>query len=517
MKEIINEVVKKYPKHFSQILQSKKYLAEKQWIIENSSIETNKFLEHIRSALYDETNICEYGNIRKLKSLKEGWRFCGHSSVCKCSENNQKQKISEYFHTEENDKRLQKIKETNIKKYGSISPFGSSEVREKAKNTILQKYGEENYFGTNEFKEKIKELNIENYGVSSFQKIHIPTDVLDILDNKLKFIEFARNKSIGEISSSLNVDNATIYYRLKKYQCENIVSSRSSFESELKKFLLENKIKYISNTRKVIPPYELDFYIPDQNFAIECNGDYWHSDIFKSKNYHHEKWKRCHQLDVKLIQIRETDWKLYNTLFKSIILKSMNKINISDTEKFNIKQISSTEAKPFLEKNHLQGFCSGISHWGAFDQNNKLISVMTIGWYNTSENRIPEIKRWATTPDDHYSFPELFIKTFDHIRTILNFNKVITLSINDWFSGYEYELAGFNKKEIVGPSCQYLINGKWENQESLSKEKLKDIYYNNPVIQKMFNDGVTEFEMINYLKILKYWDSGKIEWVWRNH
>lgn len=490
MKERIKEIIKKYPKHFSQILQSKKYLAEKHWIMENSKIESTIFSEHIRSALYHETNICLYGNTKKLKSLKEGWRFCGHSSVCKCSKESQKEKISEYFQTDENKKRLQKIKETNTEKYGCISPFGNKEIKEKAKNTILKKYGEENYFATKEFKEKIKDLNIENYGVSSFQKIHIPNETLEILDDKTKFINFASNKSIGEIASLLQVDNATIYYRLKKYQCENIVSSRSSFESELKNFLLENNIKYISNTRKIIPPYELDFYIPEKNLAIECNGDYWHSDIFKNKNYHYEKWKRCDQLNIKLIQIRETDWKLYNSLFKSIIKNYINK-NIIDTEKFNIKHIDSTVAEQFLNNNHLQGFCSGSTYLGGFDQHNTLICVMVLEWI--SENNKLEIKRWGTIENSQY--PVLFAKIFNYIKSSFNLNEIITFSRNDWFSGNEYFMSGFNKNRIIEPTCEYLIDGKW-----------RDYNYLN----------TTNYENINYLKILRYWNSGKIEWIWKS-
>lgn len=486
MKEKILLIIEKYPKHFSQILQSKKYLAEKYWILENSRIKSNIFAEHIRSALYNETNICEYGNIKKLKSLNEGWRFCGHSSVCKCSEKNQKEKISEYFQTENNNKRLEKIKHTNLKKYGSISPFGNETIRKKAKNKILEKYGEENYFATKEFKKTIKNFNIENYGVSSFQKIHIPKENLIILDDKEKFVEFSKNKSIGEIANTLNVDNATIYNRLKKYQCEKIISNRSSFESELKNFLLKNDIKYVSNTRKIIPPYELDFYMPDQNLAIECNGDYWHSDIFKEKNYHYEKWIRCDQLGIKLVQIRENDWKLYNKLFKSMIINYANK-NTVDIEKINIKQINHNEAEKFLNTNHLQGFCLGSVYLGGFDKNNNLLCVTVLEWI--SENNQLEIKRWGTI--ENSQCPILFTKIFNYIKSFFNFKDIISVTRNDWFSGNEFSISGFNKNRIIEPTCEYLIDGKWRNNDYLINEN-KD-----------------------FSKILRYWDSGKIEWIWK--
>jgi hypothetical protein len=517
MKSNIIEIINKYPKHFVQILQSKKYLDEKEWILTNSKIQSDYFIEHLRSVLYEDSNICEFGNIRHLKSLKEGWRFCAHSSKCKCSMENQKSKILEYQSTDKNKQRKQKIQNTNIKKYGSISPFGNKDIREKSKNTLIEKYGEENYFATKEFQENLLHINIKKYGVSSFKKTHIPQETLSILDNKLNFIKFATDKSIGEMSNLLNVDNTTVVSRIKKYECESIISSRSSFEADLKKFLYEEDIKYIVNSRKVISPFELDFFIPEKNIAIECNGDYWHSDIFKNKNYHYEKWKMCNDLGIQLIQIRESDWKLNANLFKSIIYQSLKIDNtpVIGARKCYIKQIDAKPARHFLEKNHLQGFCAGTSHFGGFDNNNNLVSVMTFGWTRGSKaDRRFELKRWATNKNAKY--PGLFTKTFKYAQSLLDFQQIVSFSMNDWFTGNVYYKAGFQQGQTFGPSYYYLIDNKWRHCSALTKQRIKINYSENTIIQEMLDSGATEFDLTNYLNILRYWDSGKIEWVWKN-
>ena len=68
-------------------------------------------------------------------------------------------------HGSRNYRNEEKIKQTNLKKYGSEYGFGSLEIREKIKQTNLKKYGVENVFAANEIKEKIKEQNILHHGV----------------------------------------------------------------------------------------------------------------------------------------------------------------------------------------------------------------------------------------------------------------------------------------------------------------------------------------------------------------
>src|SRR5574344_1535687 len=48
------------------------------------------------------------------------------------------------------------------------------------------------------------------------------------------------------------------------------------------------KIEVITNV-KIIPPYEIDIYIPKLQIGIEFNGDYWHSIYKKDYLYHNNK------------------------------------------------------------------------------------------------------------------------------------------------------------------------------------------------------------------------------------
>lgn len=67
--------------------------------------------------------------------------------------------------------------------------------------------------------------------------------------------------------------------------------------------------KCIKNSREIISPLELDLYYPENKIAIEFNGDYWHSDLFKDKLYHYNKFISCLNCDVLLVNIFECEWK----------------------------------------------------------------------------------------------------------------------------------------------------------------------------------------------------------------
>ncbi|MDA3779153.1 MAG: hypothetical protein PF487_02790 [Bacteroidales bacterium] len=66
-----------------------------------------------------------------------------------------------------NPETQKKIEQTNLEKYGVDNPFKSGDIRKKIKQTNLEKYDVDNYSKTDECKEKTKETNLEKYGVAS--------------------------------------------------------------------------------------------------------------------------------------------------------------------------------------------------------------------------------------------------------------------------------------------------------------------------------------------------------------
>jgi len=78
--------------------------------------------------------------------------------------------------------------------------------------------------------------------------------------------------------------------------------------------------KMLINNRSIIPPYELDVFLPDKLLAFEYNGTYWHNEgITKPIGYHQMKTDMCSGSGIKLIHIWEKEWVDSNTTTKEFI------------------------------------------------------------------------------------------------------------------------------------------------------------------------------------------------------
>jgi len=107
--------------------------------------------------------------------------------------------------------------------------------------------------------------------------------------------------------------------------------NRSKYEYKIEKFIIDNNFKYKKNYKNKkygIFPYELDFYLPDYNLAIEFNGCYWHNvNLIKDKHYHQNKVKLCHNKGIRLLHIWEDDWLNNSEDVKNKIFYYINNLN----------------------------------------------------------------------------------------------------------------------------------------------------------------------------------------------
>jgi hypothetical protein len=129
---------------------------------------------------------------------------------------------------------------TNMQKYGSISPFGSYEIRNKIKKTNLEKWGVENIFQSEDIKDLIKQKNIENgnwiddlSGLNSYRR-RIKT-----LTNKVK-LEFINNWDGYDY-----YDNEYIKENLKLYRNNRLYPT------------IDHKISIFSGFLKKIDPVKI--------------------------------------------------------------------------------------------------------------------------------------------------------------------------------------------------------------------------------------------------------------------
>ena len=85
---------------------------------------------------------------------------------------------------------------------------------------------------------------------------------------------------------------------------------RSKSEKEITTFIKSfYSGEVLENSRKIIPPFELDIYIPSKRLAIEYNGLYWHSEAQDKDNiYHYNKTKLCAEKGIRIITSFEDEF-----------------------------------------------------------------------------------------------------------------------------------------------------------------------------------------------------------------
>ena len=234
--------------------------------------------------------------------------------------------------------------------------------------------------------------------------------------------------------------------------------SQSSPELEIKSIInaMYNG-RCIENSRSIIPPLELDLYYPEKNVAVEFNGNYWHDENHKSKDYHFNKFKLCKDKNIRLVSIYESDW--YNkrdsiiNLLKNIFIDS----KIIYARNCTISKLDYKTKSAFINEYHFYGDSNqGAISYGLY-YNNELVSVMSFGKVR-GQNKLHNNK-------DHYELVRFVTK--DNVRVTGGASRlfkkfiseyhpvyIICYSDNDFFTGETYNKLGFKLKSL-GESIDY--------------------------------------------------------------
>ena len=288
-----------------------------------------------------------------------------------------------------------KIKNNNVKLYGCENPFITESFKSKAKDTKIQKYGNENFNN----RAKSKKTSIQKYGVdnpckSDKVKSKISKNIITakrslmsdqalyVINNFKQFVLGLSddNRTLGYLCQYTGLSESYVRGLIHENNLDDSILKQYSLpETDIKAFLDKHDICYIHNTRTIIKPLELDFYIPDYNLAIEYNGLYRHADL--GKNYHYNKSKMCEEKGIRLIHIWEHEWnnERQRPILENIILSACNKnMNRVYARKCNIVVKPSSEMRQFYEKNNIQGFRGGKFSI-CLEYNNEIIMAYNMG------------------------------------------------------------------------------------------------------------------------------------------
>lgn len=319
----------------------------------------------------------------------------------------------------------QKIRATNLERYGTENPLANHVIREKAKQTVRkrfgvdnvfqseqvkkksrqtlrerygvdnivhhqptrneikdtnrQRYGAENPFGSKEIQEKIRKTNQERYGTHIASQQHIPETTLQRLRDKEWLLDqhHTQEKTYTKIAQELQVSPLLV----SRYAYRHGIDTKqlkSSAERAVAEFV---KTRYPGeltlNARGVIPPYEVDIYIPETELGIEYCGLYWHGERYRpDTHYHLTKFNLCREKGIRLIHVWENEWMTKKDIVKSRLSDLVGQGKRIDARKCRIVRVGDKTQRIFLNTNHMQGYVPatlaiGLAH------GKHLLSIMT--------------------------------------------------------------------------------------------------------------------------------------------
>lgn len=443
-----------------------------------------------------------------------------------------------------------KFKKTSLKNWGVDNPSKSNIIKNKKKETSLKNWGVDNPFKSEDIKNVIKEIHINNLGVNHPMKSDVVLNrqkntnvekwgVDNYTKTKMyKELMFEKYRS-GTIKTNLNIaENYIEYTGLGKHRmkCDSgkehvFITNSHLYHSRLKlnnkqcticypvsdsvsikELELYNFIKSIYGG-KIIQSYrdslEIDIYLPDLNIGFEFNGLYWHSEIFKDRDYHLNKTNYFRDKGIRIIHIWEDDWDLRSEILKSQIKNwlglSTNKIY---ARKCTIKEIENVdEYRDFLNKNHIQGYVSSSLKIGLY-YNDRLVSIMTFDHFEGRRKMVDgewNLSRFCNMLDTNViggasKLLKYFISNYKPTR-------IISFADKSWSCGKLYNSLGFSVKKVSYPNYSYLINKERSNKQKWKKSKLIKLGYDSNLSEskimednfgayKIFDCGQIKFEKI---------------------
>ena len=330
--------------------------------------------------------------------------------------------------------------------------------------------------------------------------------------------QLGHKPSSYEVADSLGVNYNSVNRKIREQddikELMNVgIKHTSSYETDMVAFIKPLCPLVQQNIWGIIDGQELDIWIPSKRLAIEINGSYWHSSIYKDKYYHQKKTMLCINNGIRLIHI--ADYELDNNKDKiysfihDIITDNKPTIYGRNTK---VVEIGQDKSREFLEKYHLQGYIAATINLG-LEYNGELVGVMTFGKPRFIVGFEYEVLRLAFK--NGVAVVGGAEKLFSYFIEKTKANTVISYVDISKFTGEVYNRLGFeiSKREpITQPNYVWIKPGGTRpsvlSRYKTTKEKL--------VQAGLDRFGNTEDEIMENLGYYKLYNCGNISYEWRN-
>ena len=478
--------------------------------------QTNEYKQRV-----SETDMQKYGVAHHLQSQEVIDK--------RTSTVNEKYGVNNVFQSAEIKK---KSAASMLARYGVANSGQSKEIQAQIVSNNLEKYGVKHPMMLPEFQEKAAQTNEKLYGRRAYTQQHIRNIAAwyEFMNDPRTYIDghYAEAPTSHTLADDLGVDYTTIDDYLKKFDAKDCIRrAKSLMEDAIKQFIesLDKNTRIICNDKTAIRPLELDLYLPDFNFAIECDPTCTHNSSVsdpwggepKAPSYHKKKTDACEAAGIHLLHIFGHDWTWNQDVIKSMI---RNKIGASVetvyARKCEVREVSGKDSTEFLSTNHRQGNTNSPIRLGLY-HNGELVSLMTfgkmrgsIGTDSTDLSDCYELVRFCSKLN--ISVVGGASKLFKYFISKYHPERIRSFSDRAHMLGKLYSTLGFAEVrrstpgyvwvEVATDKAYHRVNAQKKNLKKFLKDDSIDL-------------SKTETQIMIEHGFVQVFDSGTITWEWR--
>lgn len=321
----------------------------------------------------------------------------------------------------------------------------------------------------------------------------------------LREMHYDKKLTKQQIAAMVGVDKETVTNRFRQFGIESVRHTSNGSELALLQYIQTiYSGEVITNTRAVIPPKELDIYIPAMKVAIEFCGLYWHSDTHNriDRQYHKRKTDACEKLGIRLITLFEDEWLLKQQIVKDKIAHILN----CSTKKTiygrhtDVVDVLPHDRKTFLDATHIQGDGRGSVTIG-LKHADELVAVMA---FVKTAPMTWVLNRYATS----CTVTGGFTKLLSYFKKHYAWDTIVSFADRRWSSGSVYAATGFDVDSHLPPDYKYLYKGKLVHKFNFRHKFLKSKL-------PQYDPTLSETQNTMNHNIHRVWDCGKIRYIMR--
>jgi hypothetical protein len=262
----------------------------------------------------------------------------------------------------------------------------------------------------------------------------------------------------------------------------------------------------IRNTRSVIPPLEVDIWVPSKRLAIEYNGLHWHGEQIKGTEARNDILRKVVALEnagARGLFFYEDEWLSKRSAVEGYIRSVLGKKKKVGARKCRI----TIGGADFIEANHIQGARRNQSTI-ALEYDGQIVAAASFSLAGSSRKgpgTSYELTRYCVGPE--ISVVGGLSKLLAEWRRTVPVDSIVTYSDRRYSVGALYREVGFSEETTSPPSYYYFKAGR--------KIRLHRFAFRRDELEKKgwLHPGDTEWSAMKRKGYDRVWDAGKIRWV----